>query len=409
MDGKKGLPLENIRVTDFSWVAAGPAATRILAFLGAEVITIESARRIDLVRGRPPLAEGKTGINVSGSFINYNPNKLAVTLNMRHPKGLELAKKLISISDITAENFTAGVLDKWGLGYEEQAKVKPDIIMLSMPVMGKTGPRRDFGGYGMGIQAAAGINFLMGRPDRMPVGTGIAYPDVGPNPRQAGTAVLAALHYRNRTGKGQAIELAQLESTVNYTGPSVLQFTANKTLQTRQGNRATYAAPHGGYRCQGNDRWCVIAVFTDTEWKAFCNVLGSPDWTRDPRFATLLGRKQNEDELDGLVEEWTQQRTAEEVMNSMQQAGVAAGIVQNGQDLLERDEHLKVRESYVVLDHPEAGKLTADAGYFKLSKTPGRIYKPAPVLGQDNDYVYRELLCLSEGEIDMYIVEGILE
>lgn len=409
MDERKGLPLAGIRLTDFSWVAAGPSATRVLAVLGAEVIKIESARRIDLVRGRSPLAEGKTGINVSGSFINYNVNKMAITLNMRHPKGLEIAKRLISISDLTAENFTPGVLDKWGLGYEEQVKAKPDIIMLSMPVMGKTGPRRDFGGYGMGIQAAAGINFLMGRPDRMPVGTGIAYPDVGPNPRQAATAVLAALHYRNKTGKGQFIELAQLESTVNYTGASIIQYTANKTLQTRQGNRLGHAAPHGGYRCQGNDRWCVIAVFTDAEWKSFCNVIGNPDWTRDPKFATLLGRKQNEDELDALVEEWTKERAAEEVMNLMQQAGVAAAVVQNGQDLLEHDEHLKVRESYVVLEHPEAGTVINDDGYFKLSKTPGKVYRAAPVLGQDNDYVYRELLGMSEEEMDQYIVEGILE
>lgn len=383
--------------------------TRLLAVLGAEVIKIESARRVDLIRGWPPFPVGKTGIDVSGLFINYNVNKMGITLNMRHPKGLEIARRLISISDITVENFTPGVLDKWGLGYEEQAKVKPDILMVSMPVMGKTGPRRDFGGYGNGVQAAAGLAFIMGRPDRAPVGTGTAYPDTGPNPRQAATALLAALHYRNRTGRGQFIELAQLESTVSYTGTSIMQVTANKTLQTPQANHLGYASPHGGYRCQGDDRWCVIAVFTDEEWKSFCRVLGDPDWTRDPRFASLLSRKQHEDDLDSLVEEWTKERTAEEVMNSLQQAGVAAAVVQNGQDLLERDEHLKVRESYVVLEHREAGRVTADRGYFKLSKTPEKVYWPGPVLGQDNDYVYRELLGMSEEEMDEYIVEGILE
>lgn len=405
----RGLPLENIRIIDFSWVVAGPATTRVFAVLGAEVIKIESARRVDLMRGRPPFPEGKGGINVSANFINYNVNKLGVTLNMRQQKGVELAKRLIKISDITVENFGADVLDKWGLGYEEQVKIRPDIIMLSMPVMGKTGPRADFGGYGMGIQATAGINFLMGRPDRMPVGTGIAYPDAGPNPRQAATAIMAALHYRNRTGNGQFIELAQLESTINYTGTSVIQCAANNSLQTRQGNRSSYAAPHGGYRCAGNDRWCAIAVSDDQEWKAFCSVLGNPEWTRDLRFTTFIGRKQNEDELDAVVEEWTSRHTAEDVMNLMQEVGVPAAVVQSGEDLLEHDEHLRVRGAYVVSEHIEAGRLTHDTGYFQLSKTPGKVYRSGPVLGQDNDYVYRDLLGMTEEEMDELIVEGVLE
>ena len=408
VSSKNKLPLEGIRVADFSWVSAGPRGTRILCNFGAEVIKIESAGRIDLNRGRPPFTPGKKGVNASALFNNVNVDKLSVTLNLRHPKGRELAKKIVAISDIVVDNFNPGVMVKMGLGYDELVKIKPDIIVLSMPVMGETGPRSQYGGYGMGIEAISGLKHISGFPGKMPLGTGIAYPDSGPNPRHAMIAILAALHYRNKTGKGQFIELAQYESTACFTGTAVLEYTANNTIQGPWGGRLPDAAPHGVYRCQGDDDWCVIAVFTDEEWESFKKAIGNPAWTEDSRFATLPARKQNEDELDRLVEEWTVQKGTREVMETLQSAGVAAGVIQTGQDLLDNDIQMRARGHYVRIDHVEAGEQTVDGVRIKLSDTPGRIQRPAPVLGEHNEYIFKELLGISDEEYDELLIEQII-
>ncbi|MFC1989525.1 CaiB/BaiF CoA transferase family protein [Chloroflexota bacterium] len=402
------LPLRGIRIVDFYWVAAGPRSSRVFANLGAEVIKMESIARLDLSRGRPPFRKGTTGINAGLGFNNGSVDKLSATLNMSRPEAREIAKKLIAISDVVTDNYTPHVMDNWGLGYDELVKIKPDIIQISMPVMGKEGPRSHYGGYGMGITAASGINYLTGRPDRAPVGTGIAYSDAGPNPRHATIALLAALHYRNVTGKGQFIEIPQNESTICYTGTAILDYAVNGRLQRGMSNHSPYACPHAAYRCKGDDRWCVIAVFNQEEWLAFCDVIGNPEWVWDSRFATCLSRKESEEELDQLIEEWTQERTPEEVMMQMQLGGVAAGIVQDGADLLDRDHQLRAREQYVTLDHPEIGVCHVDNVPFRLSETPGQVRHHAPLLGQDNDYVYRELLGMSEEEMDRLIVEEII-
>lgn len=403
----KKLPLEGIRVADFSWVSAGPRGTRLLGNFGAEVIKIESAGRIDLNRGRPPFTPGKRGINASALFNNINCDKLSVTINMRTPKGRELAKKIVAISDIVIDNFNPGVMRKMGLGYDDLVKVKPDIIVISMPVMGETGPRSNYGGYGMGIEAISGLKYISGYPGKMPLGTGIAYPDSGPNPRHAMAVVLAALHYRNKTGKGQFIELAQYESTVCYTGTALLEYTANNHIQEHWGGRLPNAAPHGAYRCKGDDRWCVIAVFTEEEWNSFKKAIGNPAWANDKKFATLASRKKNEDELERMVNTWTETKDAREVMTLLQNAGVAAGVIQTGQDLLEFDEQLKLRH-YVKIEHPEAGVQTVDGVRIKLSETPGRIQRPAPIMGEHNEYVFKKLLGMSDDEYDMNLVEQVL-
>jgi crotonobetainyl-CoA:carnitine CoA-transferase CaiB-like acyl-CoA transferase len=295
-----------------------------------------------------------------------------------------------------------------GLGYDALKEVKPDIIMISMPVMGNTGPRSQYGGYGMGIEAVSGLKYISGFPDKMPLGTGIAYPDSGPNPRHALVAMLAALHYRERTGMGQFIELAQYESSICFTGTAVLEYTANGTIQGSWGGRLPEAAPHGAYRCSGDDRWCVIAVFTDEEWRAFARVMGNPPWTGESRFATLLGRKQHEDELDRLVEEWTKQKDAREVMEALQNAGVAAGVIQSGKDLLEDDLQMKAREHFVRMEHPEAGGQMVDSVRIKLSSTPGSVRRPAPLLGEHSEYVLKNLLAISDDEYDSLLIEGVI-
>lgn len=404
----KKMLLEGIRVADFSWVSAGPRGTGVLAAFGAEVIKIESASRLDLNRGRPPFAPGKRGINASGVFNNINYNKLSVTLNLRHPGACELAKRIVAVSDIVVDNFNPLVMQRLGLGYDDLVKVKPDIIVITMPVMGQTGPRMNYSGYGMGIEAISGLKHISGFPREMPLGTGIAYPDSGPNPRHAIVVVLAALHYRNKTGKGQFIEMAQYESTVCFTGTSILQYTANGSIQGSWGGRLPNAAPHGAYRCRGDDQWCVIAVFTDDEWESFIRAIGNPSWTKESKFATLLGRKQNEDELDKLVQSWTIQKDAREVMELLQRAGVAAGVIQNGKDLLEDDPQLRARGHYVQIEHPEAGRQTVDGVRIKLSATPGRVRHPAPILGQHNEYVFKELLGISDEEYVNLMVEQVI-
>jgi crotonobetainyl-CoA:carnitine CoA-transferase CaiB-like acyl-CoA transferase len=407
-ESKNKMPLEGIRVADFSWVSAGPRGTRVLADFGAEVIKIESAGRLDLNRGRPPFAPGKRGVNASGVFNNINCNKLSVTLNLRDPRGCELAKKIVAISDVVVDNFNPMVMQRLGLGYEDLVKVKPDIIVMTMPVMGQTGPRSQYGGYGMGIEAISGLKYISGFPDEMPLGTGIAYPDSGPNPRHAVVAVLAALHYRNKTGKGQFIEMAQYESTICFTGTSILQYTANGSIQGSWGGRLPNAAPHGAYRCRGDDQWCVIAVFTDAEWGSLTRAIGNPPWTGESRFATLLGRKQHEDELDQLLQSWTIKRDAREVMELLQSAGVAAGVIQSGKDLLEDDRQLRARGHYVPIEHPEAGRQRVDGVRIKLSAAPGTVRHPAPLLGQHNEYVFKELLGISEEEYVNLLVEQVI-
>jgi benzylsuccinate CoA-transferase BbsF subunit len=403
---QKRMPLEGIRFADFSWVQAGPWVGRYFADYGAEVVKIESTKRIDWARnapGDPKTFEGK--VRRGALFTNFNCGKLSISLNLRNPKGIEIAKKLVSVSDIVCDNFSAGYMDEIGLGYEELVKVKPDIIAITMPVFGKTGPRSKFSGYGTGIQSAVGLNSISGFPNRPP-GINVAFPDMGPNPTHATIAVLAALHYRNMTGKGQYIELSQFESCLCCMETTILDYTVNKRIRKPQGNRLPYAAPHGVYRCKGDDRWCAIAVFNEEQWASFAQVIGNPSWTTEARFATLVRRKENEDELDSLIQEWTISKTPEEIMKSLQARGVATGVVETGEDILYHDEQVKARQYYKELDHPE-GKAFCENITIGLSKTPGAVRKPGPSsIGQDNEYVFKEILSMSEDEINECYVAG---
>jgi crotonobetainyl-CoA:carnitine CoA-transferase CaiB-like acyl-CoA transferase len=425
------FPLDGVRVADFSWYGAGPYVTRCLAAYGAEVIRVESATRLDAMRWYSPRKPGvEQSYNISGMFNNYNPGKLGVTLNLGHAEGLEIAKKLISVSDIVLDNFMPGTMAKWGLNYEELVKLKPSIIVATMPTIGTTGPYALWRGFGTSIRTMAGMDQITGNPARPPIGTGmLAWPDWTCNPHHALTAVLSALHHRNKTGEGQFIETAQLESTACWTETAILDYTANGRIQTGMNNRLPYAAPHGVYRClaeerevdycampdseptrrKKDERWCAIAVFSDDEWDAFCTAIGSPPWTGEERFATFAGRKDNEDDLDRLIGKWTRDKSPEEAMMLLQRAGVAAGVVQDGEDLQTRDPQLKERGFYVYLDHPEAGTIVHDGLTFALSATPGEIRRRAPLLGEHNDYVYGEILGLSEDERNRLTVEGVFE
>jgi len=405
---KDDLPLAGVRVADFTWFGAGPIYTAVLAHHGAQVIRIESQSHIDGLRLAHPMPEGKYTWNVSGYFNNFNAGKLSFSLNMKHPKALDVALRLISLSDIVAENYTAGTLEKWGLTYEAMLAVKPDIILVREPMQGAGGPHGDFGGFGFVITPLAGVSHLSGFPHREPVGLGTNYTDYVINPGHAAIATLAALRYRNRTGRGQLIEVAQVESSICAVSTAILEYTANGRVGTREGNRLGHAAPHGAYPCAGDDHWCAIAVFSDDEWRALCRAMGHPEWAREERFATLQGRKENEDELDLLIEGWTALHPAEEVMETLQAAGVPAGVVQSAQDVLENDPHLKARGYYVYLDHPEAGRTAYDGPGFRLSKTPGRLQSPAPMLGEHTALVCTEVLGMDDEEMAQLVMEGVL-
>jgi benzylsuccinate CoA-transferase BbsF subunit len=403
--------LAGLRVIDFTWVGVGPLLTKYLADFGAEVIRIESRTRLDSFRYAPPFVEEKPGVERSGHFLNLNTSKSHVTLNLNHPKGRDLARRLIAGADVVTENFSTHVMGKWRLTYDDLRRVKPDLVMISLSMEGRTGPHRDSRGFGTVLQAAAGLADLTGWPDRPPSIPGVAYTD-WTTPLFGLVALLAALDYRRRTGQGQHIDVSSLEAGVNCLETAILDYTVNGRVQTRAGNAWMVgdlpgAAPHGVYRCRGENRWCAIAVLNDREWQGLCEVLGRPPWTREGRFATVLGRVKHRDELDALLEAWTSQHPAAEVMHRLQAAGVAAGVVQNAADLA-RDPQLDRRGQAVFLDHPEVGVQRYDAPAFQLTASPPEL-RPVPTLGQDNARVFQGLLGLSGAEYEALEREGVFE
>ncbi len=422
------LPFEGIRVCDFSWFAAAPVATKTLADHGAEVIKMESATHPDGIRMANPHTPGKDeDPNTGGWFNNQNSSKLCLGLNLAHPRAKEVYDKLIMNSDVVVENFSPRMKDRLGLNYEEYSKKKPDLIWVDQPMQGLVGPHRNRAGFGAVITPVGGLSYLSGYPHRPPIGTGTNYTDYVINPGHLAIAIIAALRRRKRTGKGQHIVMAQISSAASALETAILDYTVNGRIQKRSGNRVPNAAPYNCYRCKGeerectfvtstgplpakkNERWCVITVFSEKQWLAFCDVLGNPPWTRDPKYSTLLARKENEDDLDKLIGEWTIQRSPEEVMSLMQKAGVPAGVAQDAEDLLVHDPHLRTREYYVYLDHSETGRSAYDGIAYKLSATPGKLTRPAPRIGEHTEYVCKEVLAMDEEEINSLIVDGVLE
>jgi crotonobetainyl-CoA:carnitine CoA-transferase CaiB-like acyl-CoA transferase len=398
--------LEGIKVADFSWSLVGPLTTKILSDFGAEVIKIESSLKPGLHRTTGPFKDSEIGLNRSGSFNQWNTGKLSFGLNLAHPKGIDLARRLVAWADVVVENFAGGVMKKMGLGYDDLRKVNPEIIMLSSCMMGQTGPYANHPGWGRFLAAMTGFNYIAGWPDREPA-------DLGPYtdfiaPHFCIPTLLAALLYRKQTGTGQYIDVSQYETAIHFLAPLVLDNVVNHRVAGREGNRHPYAAPHGAYPCRGEDRWCAIAVFTEDAWESFRRVIGSPQWTEDPKFSTHGARKDNEVELDALVAEWTLGHTAEEVMDMMQAAGVAAGVLQTGEEIVEKDPHLRHRRFYQQLDHPDTGEYHAPRPSFLLSKVPCNL-KRAPLLGEHTEHVLKNILRMPDGEIEKLVIDGVIE
>ena len=401
--------LEGIKVVEFAAFAAGPVVGKHLADQGATVVHIESHARPDGFRTHyPPYKDNIHGLNRSGLFALCNNDKLDITLNLKKaPKATDLAKRIAAWSDVVIENFSPGTMKRLGLDYETLTRIKPDLIMLSSSNLGQSGPHAHHPGFGSQLSSLAGFTHLIGYPEGSPqmlYGPYIDYIAVA----YGAVAILAALDHRQRTGKGQHIDLAQYEAGLQYLGPILLDYKANGKVAIRDANRNPDAAPHGAYPCMGEDSWCVISVFSEAEWRSLCGAMGDPVWTKQARFATHKRRKEHEDELDRKLGEWTLRFTSREIVERLQGAGVRAAVVNEMSDLYS-DPQLAHRGQWVALEHPEIGNMHYQRPPFILSKTPSGPTKPDPLLGEHNSTFYRDLLGLLEEEYKELVAEGVID
>lgn len=384
-------PLEGVRVISFPTGIVGPALAGLLAEHGAEVISIEAGRAI-----RSPQRGQKFQI---ASDLESNRDRKRIALDMKHPDGLALAKKLIAKSDVLVENFSARVMASWGLNYARVKEIRPDIVMASLQAFGQTGPRRDYVSFGPILMSFSGMAYLWRDPDieRPGAACQTAFPDYIA-PSYGALAILAALHYRARTGKGQHIDISQGETAASMIGPAYLEYLITGREPQPQGNFSATAAPHGCYRCKGDDRWCVIAIQSQDEWTRFCGLAGHREWLTDAKFADPAARLANRKDLDYWIETWTSKFTPHQVMLMLQRAGIAAGVVQTAEDLY-RDPHLRERGFAREVFHSEVGWVTRAGPSVRLTEHGFAPSGEAHIAGQDNDAVLGEILGLSKAEI----------
>jgi len=412
------LPLEGVRVADFTWVWAGPYCTLQLAHLGAEVIRIETRTRPCITRVIPPWPEGKPGgLNRSGYFNQYNQGKRSLSLNFKDPAAHEVANKLIAKSDVVVNNFAHGVMDKMGFGYDALKKIKPDIIMISLSGYGDTGPYRDYIAYGPAQVPLSGLSALTGYKGWPPMHSGFSYAD--PNAGVHGAfAILAALFHRSKTGQGQYIDMSQWEGMMALLPEGILEYTFNGKEPERIGNADPLMAPHGVFRCLDRpekifdntiDQFVAIVCNDDLDWGRLTRAMDRPELATDPKFATLQARKANEDELEAIINGWTSQQRAHDIAGSLQKAGVAAAVVADNKYLSEEDPHLKARDYWVYKDHPEVGKRQHAGVPWKMSRTPTRVREPAPLIGQHTDAILTGLLGYSADDVARLRDQGALE
>jgi crotonobetainyl-CoA:carnitine CoA-transferase CaiB-like acyl-CoA transferase len=405
------LPLSGVRVLDLTWVVSGPQATRILADLGAEVIKVEARTRGEQVRN---MTFNPRVLSTRGMFVYFNRNKLGASLNLSGPEGKAVFRQLAAVSDVVIENFSAHVMERWGFDYAGLSAINPSIVYVSMPGFGHSGPDVNYQSNGPTLQALSGQTFAGAMPDAAPTGWGYSYMDHTAGYYGA-MAVIQALYFRNRTGRGQFVDLAQLETGCSLMGTYVLDRTVNGRSLRRQGmppgNRALNAdaAPHGVYRCAGDDRWVAITVLSDDDWRRFRRALGDPTWATDPRFDTVAGRVQYQDDLDACVEAWTAQRSQQDAMQTLQGAGIAAGMVQDPQQRGDEDPQLRARNHVVTLPRLQENGTPerVDSLPMTLPQVAHSSYRPAPETGHDNDYVYTDLLGLLPEVIEDYTGKGI--
>jgi benzylsuccinate CoA-transferase BbsF subunit len=398
--------LQGVRVVELGGYAAGPVVGKHLGNYGADVIRIESRKRLDGFRSHyPPFKDNEPGIERAGIFNYFNDGKRSITLNLKTDRGLELARRLIAASDVVVENFTPGTMERLGLGYEVLSGLDPCLVMLSTCNQGQTGPRAAQPGFGSHLTSLGGFTHLLGEPDRTPAllyGPYIDYIAVG-----FGTiAVLAALVQRRRTGRGVHIDLSQYEAGVQFLAPALLDYFVNRRVAGRQGNQHPAAVPHGVYPCAGDDQWCAFSVWSDAEWRALAELIGE-DWACDARFLTVLGRKTHEPEINQRIADWTATRVREEVVALLRGAGLRAAPVNSMADVF-ADPQLAER-TWREVEHPVLGNVHVMAPPFQLRGTPPQIEQAAPLLGQHTHEVLRDVLGLEDAEIEGLEAEGVLD
>lgn len=398
----------DLTIVAFSWAMVGPLTLKYFADFGATVIRVETQNRPCVTRISAPFAEGRPGLDRSGYFNHFSANMLSVSLDMSQPAGIALARELVAKADVVTENFTPGVMDRWGLGYEALKAIRPDIIMARQNGFGVEGPYRNLAAFGMILSAIAGIPNFIGWPDRGPLPVGVAAYTDCISPRYMAAAVIAALEYRDRTGKGQLLDLAQFETAISFFLPGVLDYAANGREPVLRGNASETASPHGVYRCKGTERWCAVAVLDDAQWAALCEAMREPQHASDPRFATLAARKSNEARLDALVSRWIADLDPEEAMQRLQAIGVPAGVVQDAADVL-HDPQLRQRGLLWPMEHPQMGMFTHLGSSLAMSGTPPRARVPSPCLGEHNEHVVTRILGKTDEEFVELLASGVLQ
>lgn len=405
------LVLEGIRILDLGMFWAGPYAGGILADMGAEVIKVESCRRPDPLRiqarGLYPNGEpGERSWNRSGMINDRARNKYGITLDLSLPQGRDVFKRLVKISDVVLENFSRRVVRNLELEYPLLREVNPAIILLSLSSQGLIGPEKDNVSFGPTLEQIGGLASLTGYSDEMSSFASYAYPDALAGMLGAGS-VIAALRSRRRTGQGMHIDLSQRELTTSIIGETLMDYAMNGRIHEPIGNRDSSKAPCGCYPCQGKDEWVTIVVASDEEWASLCQVMGREDLVNDSRFADVISRWKNQDEIDRTVSEWTRKQDHYQIMNRLQETGIAAGAVLTVAEIFD-DVHMKERDFFPVQTHPEAGTFLCKGKPMRFSKTPLRNDMPAPCLGEHNTFVYGTLLGMSQEEIDGLEREGVI-
>jgi crotonobetainyl-CoA:carnitine CoA-transferase CaiB-like acyl-CoA transferase len=399
---------DSLRIVDFTWAAAGPITTRHFGDYGATVVKIESNQHPDSLRVGPPFVDGKPGINRSGFFAQFNPNKLSMTIDMRNPIGRQVVRKLIvEWADVVVDSFTPRVMPSWQLSYADLSAERPDLIMLSTCMQGQSGPYRDYAGFGDQGAALSGFFMLNGWPDREPATPNGAYTDMA-TPHFGAAAILAALDYRARTGRGQHIDLSQIECGVQFLGPQILDYTVRGHVAERMANRSLRAAPHGVFPVHGEDAWIAIACETDAHWQSLVEAMDSPDWAAPGVYGTLAGRLAHQDTLEQHLADWTRPWHGPDLQRRLLEAGVPAGLAQPALDLF-HDPQLVHRRHFVPLEHAEMGIWNYDELGFQLSESPSQLRTAAPLIGQHTERVLKQFLGYSDAEYQALLASGALQ
>ncbi|HJO24637.1 MAG: CoA transferase [Myxococcota bacterium] len=400
-------PLQGIRVANFGWVWAGPVLGQTLAFLGAEVYKIESRARVDMLRTLPPFDRGVRDPDRSLSNHACWASNGSVSLDLKKPEAVKLALALVATCDVVTENFVPGVMDRFGLGYAKLCEVKPDIVMFSMPTAGLTGPLRDVRTYGLSLAGTTGLDSLVGYVDGPPIPMEQAFSDPF-NGILGGFGVLAALRHRDRTGNGQHVDYSQQEAVMQFVGPAFMDYAMNGRSAGPMGNRhpLAVAAPHGVFPCAGDDRWISIAVFEEEEWRGLVRAMGDPDWARATDFAGPEERVRNIERLHERLATWTPGFDDRELAARLQREGVAAAPVMSVADLLE-DPHYRARGTFIEVRHPLGFEETIYGAYVKTSRFEANV-QPGPAIGRDNEYVFKELLGVSDERYRQLVEEKVI-